>query len=315
MLNEIQSMLRPAGVQATRIESLWWIMFWVTLAVTVIVLAALAFALVRGSRGEAKEPPPEGRLLTGIGVATGATVIILFGLLVVSIVTGRAMASQRDETALVIEVTAYQWWWNVEYQHPEPEQRVRTANELHLPLGRTVAIKLLASDVIHSFWVPALHGKLDAIPGHSAVLWLRPDRAGVYRGQCAEYCGLQHAHMAFTVVVEESDAFERWIQGQRVTAVAPASPQARRGQDLILSGPCVLCHTVRGTAAGGRLAPDLTHIATRSTLAAGTLPNTREHLVSWLRNPQAIKPGARMPLIGLSDDDWQAVAAYLEGLK
>src|SRR5688572_20428595 len=229
MLNTIQSMLSPAGIQAERIEGLWWVMFWVTTVVTVLVWIALGIALMhRGRRTSHSATASSDRpLLKAIVLAAGASAVILFGLLIASVVTGRAVASQRDETALVVEVIAQQWWWNVEYQHPEPEQRVRTANELHLPIGRTVAIKLLATDVIHSFWVPALHGKLDAIPGHSTVLWLRPDRAGVYRGQCAEYCGLQHAHMAFTVVVEESDAFERWIQGQRVTAVAPASPQAR----------------------------------------------------------------------------------------
>jgi cytochrome c oxidase subunit 2 len=315
MLNAIQSMLRPAGIQAQRIEWLWWVMFWVTLAVTVIVLLYLAVALRRGTRAEPPAATADRRLHTAITIATVLSAVILFGLLIAGVTTGRAVASQRDETALVIEVTGYQWWWSVEYQHPEPEQRVRTANELHLPAGRTVAIKLLATDVIHSFWVPALHGKMDLIPGHANYLWLRADTPGVYRGQCAEYCGVQHAHMAFTVVVEDSDTFERWIQAQRVTANEPQTAEARRGLQIVQSGPCALCHTVRGTAAGARTGPDLTHVATRSTLAAGTLPNTHDNLMAWIADPQRIKPGNRMPTIGLPPDDLRAVVAYLEGLK
>ncbi|HYE89328.1 MAG TPA: cytochrome c oxidase subunit II [Vicinamibacterales bacterium] len=311
----LQSALNPAGTQAQRIEALWWLMFWVTGIVTVVVLAFLAVAIVRGRRRSRPDSGADARLLRYVAWSTAATVVVLLGLLVSSIVTGRAMASQRANQSLIVEVTANQWWWNVEYQHPEPEQRVRTANELHLPTGRTVMIKLLASDVIHSFWVPSLHGKLDAIPGHSAELYLQIDKPGVYRGQCAEYCGVQHAHMAFVVVAEEPDAFERWIQAQRTTALDPQTEQQRRGRQLVQAGTCAMCHTVRGTSAGARRAPDLTHLATRATLAAGTLPFTREHLTQWLDNPQRIKPGTKMPRIGLSPGDRDAIVAYLEQLK
>jgi cytochrome c oxidase subunit 2 len=316
MLNTIQSMLSASGIQAMRIESLWWLMFWVTLAVQVAVLIFVAIAIRRPRAAtENHDTSRDAPLLRGVGIATALSVVILFVLLVASIVTGRAVASQRDETALVVEVIGYQWWWNVEYQHPEPEQRVRTANELHIPVGRTVAVKLLSNDVIHSFWAPALHGKMDLIPGHSAVLWLRADEAGVFRGQCAEYCGVQHAHMAFSVVAEPSDVFERWIQAQRVTATEPPTEEARRGRQIVQSGPCGMCHTVRGTSASARTAPDLTHVATRSTLAAGTLPNTRDNLVRWISDPQGVKPGTRMPRIDLSNEDLQAVVAYLQVLK
>ena len=320
MLNQVQSMLHSIGPQSARIERLWWLMFWVSVAVQVLVIAFAAFAAWR-ARGPSSDDLPEGaprndrRLLTGVGLATAASIATLFVLLVASVVTGRAMSAQRDETALVVEVTGYQWWWSVEYQHPEPEQRVRTANELHIPVGRTVAIKLLSTDVIHSFWVPPLHGKADLIPGHSTVLWLRADEPGVYRGQCAEYCGLQHAHMAFSVIAEDSDSFERWIQAQRVTAPEPSTEQSRRGRQIIQSGPCAMCHTVRGTAAGSRAGPDLTHVATRSTLAAGTLPNTRDNMLRWISDPQGVKPGNRMPPIRLSTDDLQAVVAFLQELK
>jgi cytochrome c oxidase subunit II len=309
-----QSVLDVAGIQAQRIEGLWWVMFWVTTTVTLIVLATLAWAVVRAQRGR---PDPTGdrrllRFVTGGGIAT---VAILFGLLIVTIVTSRAIASQHDVRALQIEVTANQWWWNVEYQHPEPEQRVRTANELHIPVGRTVGIKLLANDVIHSFWVPALHGKLDAIPGHEATLWLRADRPGIYRGQCAEYCGTQHAHMAFVVIAEPADDFERWIQAQRTTAAQPESPEEQRGLYLVQRSACVMCHTIRGTSAGGRMGPDLTHIGSRATILAATAARTPENLHRLIADPQQFKPGTRMPALRLSDDDRAAIVAYLERLR
>jgi cytochrome c oxidase subunit 2 len=256
-------------------------------------------------------------------------VVTLLVLVTGSAVIGRQIAAERGSDAphgvmaeprgagdaLQVRITGNQWWWDVEYQHPRPSMRVRTANELHLPVGRTVRVQLLSTDVIHSFWVPALHGKRDAIPGHDAYIWLRADRAGVFRGQCAEFCGLQHAHMAMTVVAEDGDAFERWISGQRPAAPIPTTALTARGRDIVERGACAMCHQVRGTAAGGRTAPDLTHVATRSTLAAGTLPNTRGHLAGWLSDPQSIKPGARMPIVGLAPDELDAVIAYLETLK
>jgi cytochrome c oxidase subunit 2 len=317
----LQSVLHAAGVQAARIESLWWVIFWVTLIVTVIVLGFLALAVLRGSRADSAADDDginhrnDRALLRVVGAATAVTVVILIGLLFASVLTSRALASQREDGVLEIDVTAYQWWWSVEYQHPEPEQRVRTANELHIPVGKTVLIKLSANDVIHSFWVPNLHGKMDAIPGHGTQLWLRADKPGVYRGQCAEYCGFQHAHMAFAVIAESPDDFERWIQSQRQTAHPPDTPQQQRGLQLVQTNACVMCHTVRGTAAGARIGPDLTHLATRSTIAAGTRPLTHDYLDQWIRDPQALKPGTRMPNLALSDDDRAAIVAYLEQLK
>jgi len=310
----IQSVLHAAGIQAGRIESLWWIILSVTSIVTVIVFAVLAMAVRRGTR-PTEQRPDDRRLLRHVGYAGAATVVILLGLLVASVLTSRAIASEASDDALMIEVTAYQWWWAAEYQHPEPEQRVRTANELHIPVGKRVAIKLLSPDVIHSFWIPSLAGKLDAIPGHANTLWLRADKPGVYRGQCAEYCGYQHAHMGFVVVAEPPDDFERWIQGQRQTAHPPQSEAEQRGLHLVERTACVMCHTIRGTAAGGRIAPDLTHFATRSTIAAGTRAQTAEYLDQWIKDPQAIKPGTRMPTLGLSDDDRTAIVAYLEQLR
>lgn len=310
-----QSVLDAAGIQAERIEALWWTMFWVTSIVTLIVFAMLGWAVARARRQQPDSPEHDHRLLKYVAGGAVATIAILFGLLVVTIMTSRAIASQYDEQALQIEVTAYQWWWNVEYQHPEPEQRVRTANEIHIPVGRTVGVKLLASDVIHSFWVPSLHGKMDAIPGHESTLWLRADRPGLYRGQCAEYCGAQHAHMAFVVIAEPPDVFERWIQAQRTTAAQPQNDQEQRGLYLVQRSACVMCHTIRGTAAGGRMGPDLTHIASRGTILAATAPRTPENLHRLIRDPQQFKPGTRMPPLGFSDDDRAAIVAYLERLR
>jgi cytochrome c oxidase subunit 2 len=309
------SVLDAAGIQAERIEALWWVMFWVTSIVTAIVLGVLGWAVIRARRHAPQSREGDPLLHRYIAAGTIASVLILLGLLIVTTVTSRAIASQYDEKALQIEVTAYQWWWNVEYQHPEPEQRVRTANEIHIPVGRTVGVKLLASDVIHSFWVPSLHGKMDAIPGHENTLWLRADRPGLYRGQCAEYCGAQHAHMAFVVIAEPPDVFERWIQAQRTTAGQPQNAQEQRGLYLVQRSACVMCHTIRGTAAGGRMGPDLTHIASRGTILAATAERTPDNLHRLIRNPQQFKPGTRMPPLSFSDDDRAAIVAYLERLR
>jgi cytochrome c oxidase subunit 2 len=192
---------------------------------------------------------------------------------------------------------------------------VRTANEIHVPVGRPVAIDLKSRDVIHSFWVPNLHGKMDAIPGRVTNTWLQADSPGVWRGQCAEFCGLQHAHMALTVVAHPAHEFEQWLSAQREPATQPTEEIALRGQQVFLSGPCMMCHTIRGTPALSAFGPDLTHVASRRTLAAGTIPNTRGHLAGWILDPQVIKPGTRMPPTALGSEDLQALLAYLERLR
>jgi len=289
-------------------------MFWTCTVVFVLVMAALGTAIARGRRGQA-EGASDSTLVRAVAVATGVSAIVLVGLLTASVFTGRAIASLKSPDALVLEVTGYQWWWKVEYLNPDPSLRVTTANELHLPTGRPIAIKLKSADVIHSFWVPNLHGKMDLVPGRENTTWLSIDTPGIFRGQCAEYCGLQHAHMAFSVIAESSDDFERWLSAQRYPAPTPSSSIQSRGRDLVEAGPCALCHTVRGTEAGGRTAPDLTHFATRSTIGAGTVPNTREHLTAWIANPQHLKPGNKMPATGLSPADLEAIVAYLETLR
>ena len=309
-----QSALHPAGPQAASISHLWWILLAICVVVYVLVMATLVLAL-RKSRA-ADEGQSEARLTRSVATATAITTVVLFGILFASVRTGRAVSPpEAPVNPLGVEVTGYQWWWDVEYQSPSPPNTVRTANEIHVPVGRPVRILLAASDVIHSLWVPNLHGKMDLIPGRRTELWLQADRPGVYRGQCAEFCGLQHAHMALTVVVESPGDFEQWYAGQRRSAQFPATAQAQRGHGIVTQGPCALCHSVRGTNAGGRPGPDLTHVGSRRTIAAGTLPNRRGPLDVWITDPQHVKPGVKMPPVGLSADERQAVLAYLETLK
>jgi cytochrome c oxidase subunit 2 len=309
-----QSALHPAGPQASQIADLWWLMFWVCAAVFVLVLAAALAALVR-ARGRNGTPTSERALARGVGIATGATIVTLIVLLFASVGTGRALASLRSGTPLDVEVTAAQWWWRVEYAAPEASGRVATANEIHLPAGRIARVSLKSNDVIHSFWIPNLAGKIDLIPGRGNVIWLQADTPGMYRGQCAEFCGVQHANMALVVTVEPEAQFQAWLASQRADAPEPQSAAEVHGRQLFERGTCALCHAVQGTTAGARFGPDLTHLASRATLAGGELPNTAPYLSQWLADPQRIKPGSRMPATGLSGQNLQDLVAYLERLK
>jgi cytochrome c oxidase subunit 2 len=243
------------------------------------------------------------------------TVVILVALLVGSVWTGRVVASLHASSAVSIVVTGHQWWWEIEYEDAVPERHTVTANEIHIPIGRPVVLKVTSRDVIHSFWVPSLQGKRDLIPGYTTAVWLQADRAGRFRGQCAEFCGLQHAHMALDVVAEPQGDFDRWLDGLRQPARAPEDDSPRRGQDVFMTARCAGCHTVRGTEAHGQVAPDLTHIASRQTLGAGTLPNTAEHLRAWIRDPQASKPGNQMPPNPLAPAQIDDLLAYLDTLR
>jgi cytochrome c oxidase subunit 2 len=314
MPSSIQSVLHPAGIQAARIHVLWWLMFWVCTAVFIALMGAVAIAIVRGAHGRSTTTT-DSTLARSVSTALGVSLVALLGLLLASVLTGRAIGSLTSPNPLTIQVTGYQWWWSIQYQDADPSLEVTTANELHLPVGRPVMITLQASDVIHSFWVPRLHGKMDLIPGRRNTIWVQADSPGVFRGQCAEYCGAQHAHMSLVVIAESSDQFEQWLASQRQAAAPPSTPEQSRGLQIVEQGPCALCHTIRGTVAGARTAPDLTHFATRSTIGAGTVPNTRGYLAGWVANSQHLKPGNRMPPIALSGEDLQAVIAYLETLN
>jgi cytochrome c oxidase subunit 2 len=196
-----------------------------------------------------------------------------------------------------------------------PQQNVTTANEIHVPVGRPVVFEVTSRDVIHSFWAPNLNGKKDLIPGYQRSLWFKADTPGVYRGQCAEFCGHQHAKMAFFIVAEPPAQFAAWLDAQRKPAPQPTDSVAHRGLQVFLASPCVMCHAIQGTSAGATFGPNLTHLASRRTIAAGTLPNTRGNLAGWIVDPQRIKPGANMPPNGLHPQDLQALLTYLQGLK
>jgi len=313
------SALHAHGIEAVRIGRLWWLMLWICTAVFLLVMAATAIALTRRppESGLPGPLPPEGRLRRNrvVAGAIGLTAVTLFMLLIASVSTGRAIASLGASNAPTIKVTGHQWWWEVKYQDPRPDRIVTTANEIHIPAGRPVLIELASADVIHSFWVPSLHGKRDLIPGHDSALWIEADRPGVYRGFCAEFCGHQHAHMGLLVIADPPERFAAWYSAQLQTPPPPATPLQQRGRQIVQSVPCSVCHTIQGSQATGSLGPDLTHLASRRTIAAASLPNTDETLGGWILDPQKPKPGCQMPANSLSAGDLQAVLAYLESLQ
>jgi cytochrome c oxidase subunit II len=314
----VHSVLTPAGPQSSSIYDLWSLMLWVAVAVFATVLTFTCIALIRGTRrARAKAPQPASQqtLTRSVAVAVALTVVILFGLLVASVWTGNTVAALHASSAVTINVVGHQWWWEIEYEDAVPERRMLTANQIHIPVNRPVVLKVTSRDVIHSFWAPNLQGKRDLIPGYTTAIWMQAASPGIFRGQCAEFCGLQHAHMAFDIVAEADDSFVRWLDRMRQPAPDPRDPVARRGREVFMTGRCAGCHTIRGTEAHGQIAPDLTHLAARSTLGAGTLPNTPEHLDAWVRDPQASKPGNQMPPNPMTPDDRQALVAYLGTLR
>ncbi|HEX2220032.1 MAG TPA: cytochrome c oxidase subunit II [Gemmatimonadales bacterium] len=307
----------PAGPQALMLDRLGELLYGIAAVVFVLVVAALLVAAFRRRRAgeEMESPARERRMAMAVAIAAGATVATLITVLFLSFGTGKQLTGTAPPDAIQIRVTGRQWFWDVEYRDSLPQRWATTANEIHVPVGRPVVFQLRSSDVIHSFWVPNLGVKRDMIPGQETSIWFQADTPGVYRGQCAEFCGYQHAKMAFLIVAEPPDRFAAWLDRQRDTARTPTDSLARRGQEVFLASTCVMCHAIGGTPAGSRVGPNLTHLASRRTIAAGTLPNTRGHLAGWIVDPQQIKPGVRMPPNALSPDDLQALLAYLESLE
>jgi len=317
----VHSAINPVGPQAANIAKIWWLMFYVCTAVFVIVLAVLGISLIK-ARPVDEVPEldlPEDtkkRRTNAVIASVVATVVILFIFLIYSFVIGRGLTSElARKNGVVIELTGHQWWWEVRYDNVDASSIFTSANEIHIPVGVPVTLSLKAGDVIHSFWVPNLHGKKDLIPGKVSTIWIQADKPGVFRGQCAEYCGLQHAHMALWVIAEPREQFNSWLQSQAQEAAVPSTDSTKRGQQIFLSSACVMCHTVSGTPAGSNIGPNLTHVASRQTIAAGTLENTRDHLALWVNNSQRIKPGNHMPTMSFSDNDLQPLVDYLQTLK
>jgi cytochrome c oxidase subunit 2 len=310
--------LTSAGARANMILPLTWGVLIISVAVIIIVCGLLTAAIFRRRRAEGVAGDTRALLsrpsggLTWVYVGVGISTIVLVATTVWTMKTLADVVPPPGEPRLTIEVTAHQWWWEARYFSGQPGQIFTTANEIHMPAGEPVRFKLIGGDVIHSFWVPALAGKTDTIPGQTNITWLQADRPGIYRGQCTEYCGKQHANMAFFVVAEPPQQFEQWRQKQ----IAPATPSPDLTQAVAaFQTRCGVCHTVRGTPAGGKVGPDLTHVMSRGTLAAGTLPNTPGHLAGWIADPQGVKPGNHMPQVDMSGADLNAIRTFLQTLS
>ncbi|MBV9829359.1 MAG: cytochrome c oxidase subunit II [Alphaproteobacteria bacterium] len=314
-----QSAMDPQGPQAEHLHRLIWLFTGVAAVIWLLVMLSLALAIWR-RRDRSDEPvvptnaARERRSAVVVFMAVGATVGVIAGLTLASYLATRQV-SEASAEPLKIRVQGYQWWWQVSYLDPAAARQITTANEIHIPVGRPVNIELAAADVIHSFWVPNLAGKMDLIPGRDNRLEFTVARPGQYRGQCAEFCGLQHAHMALLVMAESEADFETWQNAQLAPSAAPDSDERRSGRQIVTGKACGACHTVRGTEAAGTIGPDLTHVASRAYIAAGVLPTTRGSLAAWVADPQTIKPGNNMPMVPLTADELRAVSAYLSALK
>jgi len=302
------------------------ILFAIFLAVCgIMYLAVIAFLIAgimrRRRAGDAnvvetgRHHRADPRMKTGLIAWSAVVSTGLFALAIASFFTDRSMARTAAHEKLSVTVTGNQWWWDVQYNSPDPSKTLRTANELHIPVGVPTRIILRSSDVIHSFWLPSLAGKQDLIPGRETDITIVPRKVGIYRGQCAEFCGVQHAHMAFVVNVDSHADFVKWWDRQLQPAAAPTTPLARAGYHYVAQHQCSMCHNISGTSAGGTVGPDLTHLASRRTIAAGALPMSEGNLDAWVANPQMIKSGTRMPTIPMSAGQRRAVVAYLEILK
>jgi cytochrome c oxidase subunit 2 len=308
------SALKPMGPRAAEMAELLLIFAIVTGVVYLVVIAVLVFVLLRRRARPNSDPRADERSRLLVGSALGITVIVLVGLAISDFVFGRSL-SQHAPDALRIRITGHQYWWEIEYEDEIPANRLRTANELHIPVGRPVELVLTSHDVIHSFWIPSLSGKKDLIPGHTTRELLIADAHGVFEGQCAEYCGYQHAKMRLVMHAHGRDEFAQWKASQLAAARAPSSDIERRGQEVFMGSSCILCHSIQGTPAGATVGPDLTHVGSRGTLGAGALENTHANMASWILDPQRIKPGNRMPATALAPADLAAVVAYLGSLK
>lgn len=319
MMAGIQSALDPAGPQAASIHNLWHVFLWVSVAVYVITVAFFLIALIKAHRRTEPitDEASEHRMSIAVGTGTVITAVTLIALLVSDVATGRTIGTlgRNGAKKIEIDVTGHQWWWEVQYPNDQPSKIIKTANEIHIPTGQPILVRVSTRDVIHSLWMPNLHGKRDLIPGRVNKFWIEADRAGVFRGQCAEYCGMQHANMALVVVAESPSDFARWQEHQRTPAPDPQTPEQRRGQQAFLSLPCVNCHSITGVDAYATVGPDLTHLATRPTLGAGELINNKGNLSGWISNAPAIKPGVQMPANVMDAQQMNDVVAYLESLK
>ena len=305
-----QSTLDPASDDARTIFHLGWAMYIGASVVCAVVVLLLLIAVLRrrSTPATTESKRVKGLVLVGGFVVPIIVLAALFGAVVRTL---PAVSSTGHAARLTIDVTGRQWFWDVRY----PETGAITANEIHIPVGQPVAVRVRTGDVIHSFWVPRLNRKIDMIPGRGNSIALEADRPGVFRGQCAEFCGLQHAHMAFLVVAQQPADFRAWLAREARPASPPATAEHHRGLDVFTSIGCSGCHTIRGTEAHGTVGPDLTHLARRRTLAAATIPNSKGYLGGWILDPQHVKPGNKMPGLNMTGQQLEDLLSYLESLR
>lgn len=311
--------LDAAGAHAQRILPLTWYTLVISIAVCLVITVLLLLAIRRNPVDgtlAVHEVPVErgGNGLRWITVGLSISAIPLLVALVWTMMVLAAIAGPPTKPVLVLDITARQWWWNVHYNGEQPSDAFDTANEIHIPVGQPVLVRLHAADVIHSFWVPKLSGKTDMIPGQTNQSWMQAETPGRYLGQCSEFCGFQHAHMQFEVVAQSPAEFAAWKEAQLKPAPDPVTPEAKRGEEL-METRCGMCHQVRGTRAGATAAPDLTHLMSRKMIASGALENTPGNLAGWIDVPQSMKPDSFMPNQDLSGQQINDELAYLETLQ
>lgn len=324
-----QSTFNNHGPASRSIGNLSWAMTVLFLVFTLVmgVLLGIAFYKRRGSLAEHEPIDADGGQ---IWIAVGGlaiplivlTVLFVAGLSLMSDFPIHGMRGMPNSSQMVgsmkpeILIIGHQWWWEIHYLNDDPSKSFITANELHLPAGQSVNIEVRTADVMHSFWIPALNGKVDLIPGQPNYIRIVASQPGIYKGQCAEFCGEEHSRMRLLAVVQEPDAYRAWIADQLKPGAEPTTPEAKAGQQIFESGPCAMCHTVRGTTAGGRVAPDLTHIGSRQMIASDMYPNNVGYLEAWITNAQSLKPDALMPnLADFTGEQISDLVAYLRGLK
>jgi cytochrome c oxidase subunit II len=310
--NSNQAITNPATEPAREINTLWWAMLVGALIVFGVVVGLLVYAFLRRRRPEGPSHDDRGPYMVIVGGGLAAPIVVLAILFGFVIHVMPATSAPPGPTRLTIQVIGHQWFWEVRY-HGTP---AITANEIHIPAGTPVDVRVTTADVIHSFWVPRLNRKMDMIPGRVNQIELDAPDPGVYRGQCSEFCGVGHAQMSFYVIVQPPGQFQAWLRNQAAPAAQPSGTDATRGRHVFMTASCQDCHTIRGTPAAGRVGPDLTHVGSRRTLAALTISNTPRSLFQWITDPQRIKPGARMPgFASLPASERHALVSYLEGLR
>lgn len=307
-----QTTVFPASDWGWMIQHLYALIFWMAVVVFIGVEGFLLYAVVRFRRRGEHELPSQTHGHTRLEITW--TVLPSLVLLVIAIPTiGTIFASDAipPTATMYVRVIGHQWWWEYHY----PDLGIVTANELHLPLGQTARIEMESVDVVHSFWIPRMGGKMDIVPGRKNHMWFTPQETGEFYGQCVEFCGIQHANMHMRLFVDTPQTFDAWVRQQRADALQPTTAQAQRGRDLFASTICVSCHTVKGTIAQAKIGPDLTHVGSRKTLAAGMLDNTPNNMARWIRDPQSVKVGNKMIAVPMTDADLAAMVAYLQSLK